>query len=253
MELKMILEINNVYKSFGGLNALKNVSFSLKEREIHALIGPNGAGKTTLINIINGLEKLDSGKVIFKGKEINKLSPHKRAKMGIARTFQHIELFGDMTALENIMVGMYLSYEKGFMRSGFSFLRDEKELIDKSLFILDYINLSHRKNEIASNLPVGEQRLLEIGRALANEPELLLLDEPAAGLNTKETKSLSTLIQKVRDEKGITILIVEHDMELVMGISDFITVLNFGKIIAEGEPLSIQKNPQVISAYLGED
>ncbi len=249
----MILDIKNISKSFGGIRALKDINFSVKKGEIHALIGPNGAGKTTLMNIISGIEKMDSGDILFKGNSIKGLPPHKRAAMGLARTFQNIEIFGNLTVLENIIAGMYLKNQRGFLSSGLMIKGINKEIIEKSSSIIEYINLSHRKDEFAKNLPVGEQRLLEIGRALATEPELILLDEPAAGLNTRETKNLSHLIQKIRDEKGITILIVEHDMELVMGISDMITVLNFGEVIAEGEPLMIQKNPQVISAYLGED
>lgn len=249
----MILEIKNISKSFGGIRALKDINFSVKKGEIHALIGPNGAGKTTLMNIISGIEKIDSGDILFKGTSIKRMPPHKRAAMGLARTFQNLEIFGNLTILENIIAGMYLKNQKGFLVSGLMIKGINKDIIEKSSSIIEYINLSHRKDEIAKNLPVGEQRLLEIGRALATEPELILLDEPAAGLNMRETKNLSNLIQKIRDEKGITILIVEHDMELVMGISDMITVLNFGEVIAEGEPLMIQKNPQVISAYLGED
>lgn len=249
----MILEVKNISKSFGGIKALKNVNLSVMKGQIHALIGPNGAGKTTLLNIISGLESLDSGDIIFNGRCINRNSPYKRAKMGISRTFQNLEIFGDMTVLENIMVGMYLKHEAGFLRSGFMLNGVKREIIDKSHSILEYVNLLNRKDELAKNLPVGEQRLLEIGRALASEPKLMLLDEPAAGLNMRETKSLSRLIERIRQEKGITILIIEHDMELIMGISDKITVLNFGEVIAEGEPLTIQKNPEVIAAYLGEE
>ncbi|MCX7988328.1 MAG: ABC transporter ATP-binding protein [Thermodesulfovibrio sp.] len=249
----MILDIKNVSKNFGGIKALKNINFSVKKGSIHALIGPNGAGKTTLMNIISGIEKMDSGDIYFKGFSIKDKPPYKRAEMGLARTFQNLELFGNLTVLENVIVGMYLKNQRGFLSSGIMLRGINREIVDKSLSILEYIKLSHRQKEIAKNLPVGEQRLLEVGRALATEPELILLDEPAAGLNMRETKNLSQLIQKIRDEKGITILIVEHDMELVMGISDLITVLNFGEVIAEGEPLMIQKNPHVISAYLGED
>ncbi|MCX8034596.1 MAG: ABC transporter ATP-binding protein [Thermodesulfovibrio sp.] len=249
----MILEIINISKNFGGVTALKDVNFSVKKGDIHALIGPNGAGKTTLMNIISGIEKMDKGDIVFKGISIKGKSPHKRAEMGMARTFQHLEVFGNLTVTENIIVGMYLKNQKGFLSSGIMLRGINKEIIDRSLSILEYINLSHRKDEVAKNLPVGEQRLLEVGRALATEAELILLDEPAAGLNMRETKNLSHVIQKIRDEKGITILIVDHDMELVMGISDIITVLNFGEVIAEGKPLMIQKNPDVISAYLGED
>lgn len=252
----MILKLKNISKNFGGLNALKNVNLSVKKEHIHALIGPNGAGKTTLLNIISGLEIMDDGEIIFNEKLISKESPHKRAKMGISRTFQNLELFSDMTVMENIMAGMYFKKEAGFIKSGLMIggvKKTLREIFDKSYEILNYVNLFHKKDELAKNLPVGEQRLLEIGRALASEPEIMLLDEPASGLNIRETKNLSRLIERIRQEKGITLLIVEHDMELVMGISNTITVLNFGEVIAEGDPLTIQKNPDVISAYLGEN
>lgn len=249
----MILEVKDISKSFGGLQALKNVNFHVQKGEIHALIGPNGAGKTTLMNIISGLERMDSGDIFFNGKNVSKEPSYKRAILGMARTFQNLEVFGDMTVLENIIVGMYQKNKWGFILSGLNFRGVSRSIIEKAEKIVEYVGLSHRKKELAMNLPVGEQRLLEIGRALAAEPKILLLDEPAAGLNTKETKNLSSLIMQIREELGISILIVEHDMELVMGISDMITVLNFGEVIAEGKPLEIQKNPQVISAYLGED
>lgn len=249
----MILEIKDVSKSFGGLQALRDVNFQVQKGEIHALIGPNGAGKTTLMNIISGLERMDKGEIVFNGKNVSKEPSYRRALSGMARTFQNLEVFGDMTVLENVIVGMYQKNRRGFILSGLSFSGVSKSVVEKAEKIVEYIGLSHRKNELAMNLPVGEQRLLEIGRALATEPKILLLDEPAAGLNTKETKNLSRLIMQIREELGISILIVEHDMELVMGISDMITVLNFGEVIAEGKPLEIQKNPQVIAAYLGED
>lgn len=249
----MILEVKDISKSFGGLQALKHVNFHVQKGEIHALIGPNGAGKTTLMNIISGLERMDSGDIFFNGKNISKEPSYKRAILGMARTFQNLEVFGDMTVLENIIVGMYQKNKWGFILSGLNFKGVSRSIVERAEKIVEYVGLSHRKNELAMNLPVGEQRLLEIGRALAAEPKILLLDEPAAGLNTKETKNLSSLITQIREELGISILIVEHDMELVMGISDMITVLNFGEVIAEGKPLEIQKNPQVISAYLGED
>lgn len=249
----MILEVKDISKSFGGLQALKHVNFHVQKGEIHALIGPNGAGKTTLMNIISGLERMDSGDIFFNGKNVSKEPSYKRAILGMARTFQNLEVFGDMTVLENIIVGMYQKNKWGFILSGLNFKGVSRSIVEKAEKIVEYVGLSHRKNELAMNLPVGEQRLLEIGRALAAEPKILLLDEPAAGLNTKETKNLSSLITQIREELGISILIVEHDMELVMGISDMITVLNFGEVIAEGKPLEIQKNPQVISAYLGED
>lgn len=252
----MTLRLKDICKRFGGLQALTDVSFNIDRGAIHALIGPNGAGKTTLLNIISGIERPDSGDIIFKGKIVNGESPERRAIRGLSRTFQHIELFNEMTVVENVMIGRYLRSKIGFLRAGLmspSGRRKEREDYDRCCEILDYVNLYHRRDDLAKNLPVGEQRILEIGRALATEPELLLLDEPAAGLNIRETRGLGELIERIRRDRGITILIVEHDMELVMRISDRITVLNFGSVIAEGSPLEIQKNPQVIAAYLGED
>lgn len=249
-----MLAINTIGKSFGGLIALNNVSFRVDGGSISALIGPNGAGKTTLLNIISGIFPPDIGKISFSGTTISDLPATKIARAGISRTFQQVELFGDMTVLENVMVGRYSRTRSGFISSGLRlpFVRkEERETRDRSLGILDYIGLRSRKDELASNLPLGEQRILEIGRALATEPGLLLLDEPAAGLNIRETRSLSEMIVRLRNEKKITILLVEHDMDLVMRISDRIAVLNFGEIIADGTPLEVQKNQAVISAYLG--
>jgi branched-chain amino acid transport system ATP-binding protein len=249
-----LLDIKAIGKSFGGLVALNDVNFSIQERTISALIGPNGAGKTTLLNIISGIFKPDTGDISFSGISISKLPSTKIAKVGISRTFQQVELFGDMTVLENVMVGRYPRTRAGFITSGLrlpSVIREERKIQDISLEILDYIGLSSRKDELSSSLPLGEQRILEIGRALATEPNLLLLDEPAAGLNIKETRSLGEMICRIRDEKKITILLVEHDMDLVMRISNRITVLNFGEVIANGTPSEIQKNHAVIAAYLG--
>jgi len=249
-----LLNIKAIGKSFGGLVALNDVSFSIEERTISALIGPNGAGKTTLLNIISGIFPPDTGDISFSGISISKLPSTKIARAGISRTFQQVELFGDMTVLENIMVGRYPKTRAGFISSGLrlpSVIREERSIRNISLEILDSIGLSHRKHELSSSLPLGEQRILEIGRALATEPKLLLLDEPAAGLNIKETRSLGEMIRRIRDEKKITILLVEHDMDLVMRISNRITVLNFGEVIAKGSPSEIQKNHAVIAAYLG--
>jgi branched-chain amino acid transport system ATP-binding protein len=242
--------------SFGGLMALRHVSFDVREGDIKALIGPNGAGKTTLLNIVSGIHQPDKGDVFFSGEKIVNVSPTRIARKGISRTFQHVELFGNMTVIENIMVGQYAKTKAGFLSSGFKLpfvMKEEKEIQRKSEEILEYINLGQRKDEPASNLPIGEQRTLEIGRALATGPRLVLLDEPAAGLNIKETRNLGEIIKKIRDELKITVVLVEHDMDLVMSISDSITVLNFGEVIAEGTPLEIQKNPEVIVAYLGEE
>jgi len=236
--------------------ALRHVSFDVREGDIKALIGPNGAGKTTLLNIVSGIHQPDKGDVFFSGEKIVNVAPTKIARKGISRTFQHVELFGNMTVIENIMVGKYAKTKAGFLSSGFKLpfvMKEEREIQRKSEEILQYINLGQRKDEPASNLPIGEQRTLEIGRALATEPRLVLLDEPAAGLNIKETRNLGEIIRKIRDELKITVVLVEHDMDLVMSISDSITVLNFGEVIAEGTPLEIQNNPEVIVAYLGEE
>ena len=252
----LLLSIKEIGKSFGGLTALRAVSLDVKQGDIKALIGPNGAGKTTLLNIVSGIHKPDNGDVVFMDEKIVHLTPFRIARKGISRTFQHVELFGNMTVFENIMVGRYAKTKAGFFSSGFklpSIMKEEEKIQRKSEEILEYINLGHRKDELASNLPIGEQRVLEIGRALATEPHLILLDEPAAGLNIKETRDLGEIIRKIREELTITIVLVEHDMELVMRISDSITVLNFGEVIADGTPLEIQKNREVIIAYLGEE
>lgn len=236
--------------------ALRQISFDVREGDIKALIGPNGAGKTTLLNIVSGIYQPDKGEVFFLGEKIVHLASSKIARRGISRTFQHVELFGNMTVIENIMIGRYPKSKAGFFSSGFklpSVMREEREIQRKSEEILEYISLGHRKDEVASNLPIGEQRILEIGRALATEPRLVLLDEPAAGLNIRETRDLGEIIRKIREELKITVVLVEHDMDLVMRISDSITVFNFGEVIAEGTPLEIQKNPEVIVAYLGEE
>lgn len=252
----LLLSIKEIWKSYGGLTALRNISFNVKQGDIKALIGPNGAGKTTLLNIVSGIHHPDKGEVLFSGERIVHLAPSKIARKGISRTFQHVELFGNMTVIENIMIGRYPKTKAGFFSSGFklpSVMREERQIEQKSEEILEYINLVQRKDEVASNLPIGEQRILEIGRALATEPRLILLDEPAAGLNIKETRDLGEIIKKIRHELNITVVLVEHDMDLVMRISDSITVLNFGEVIAEGTPLEIQRNPEVIVAYLGEE
>lgn len=250
-----MLSIREVQKSFGGLKALSNVSFDVQEGSIKALIGPNGAGKTTLLNIVSGIYQPDSGEVIFLGEKMARLAPKTVARKGMSRTFQHVELFGSMSVLENIMVGQHIKTRYGFLSAGMklpSVAKEEEEIKRKSEQILEYVRLAHRMDEYASNLPIGEQRILEIGRALATEPRLILLDEPAAGLNIRETRHLGDIIRKIRDELEITIVLVEHDMDLVMRISDSVTVLNFGEVIANGTPLEVQKDTEVIIAYLGE-
>ncbi len=251
-----MLEIRGLSKSFGGVTAVSGVSLRVTEGAVSALIGPNGAGKSTLLNAISGIDPPDKGEILFTGERINGQSAVRIARKGISRTFQHLELFGEMTVLENIMVGRYAKTRAGFLSSGFRLpfvAREERESRESAEEILAYIKLAHRKSETAMNLPIGEQRILEIGRALATEPKLLLLDEPAAGLNIRETRELGELITRIRSERGVTIILVEHDMDLVMQISDRITVLNFGEVIAEGTPLEVQKNPEVVAAYIGEE
>ncbi len=251
-----MLKIDGVWKTFGGITALMDVSFQVKKGEIKALIGPNGAGKTTLFNVISGVYKPDRGAITFEEKTISNLNPVKIAHLGISRTFQNVELFGRMTVLENVMVGRHIKSKAGFFSSGLrlpGMINEDREIRRLSEEILEYVGLKDKKDYLAGDMPIGSQRILEIARALATEPKMLLLDEPASGLNDAETRDLSLFIKKLRDEKDITVLLVEHDMGLVMDISDNIVVLNFGEKIAEGTPNEIRNNKHVIDAYLGEE
>lgn len=253
--MKKILEINDVAKSFGGLNALTRVSFSVTEGQVKALIGPNGAGKTTLYNIVTGFETITSGKVLFFGQRIDGLKPHVIAAKGIARTFQNVELFGSMSVVENVIMGCHTHTRVGVIASALrlaSARRREKAVFERALELLDFVGLAQRATENSAGLPFGLQRHLEIARALATEPKLLLLDEPASGLDPTEGRALGDLIGRIRD-RGITVLLVEHNMDVAMEISDEIVVLNYGTDIAQGTPRQIQNNPAVISAYLGDD
>ena len=250
-----ILEINNLNKSFGGLQAVQEISFAVKENCIKAVIGPNGAGKTTLFNLISGALPLDSGTTTFQGQEIQGLQPYQIAGRGIARTYQNIKLFPGMTALENVMVGRHPQSRAGFM-AGMSNLpssrAEEEKIRQKSMELLELLEIGELADIDATSLAFGQQRAVEFARALAAGPTLLLLDEPAAGLNMNETAEVARLITKIRD-LDITVLLVEHDMSLVMDISDEIVVLSFGRKIAEDVPAAIQQNKEVIQIYLGDD
>lgn len=252
---EIILKVQNLQKYFGGLRAIDQLDFVVSQGKIKSIIGPNGAGKTTLFNLLTGIIPPTGGTLQFAGRILNGLKPHVIARLGIGRTFQNLELFGNMTVLENVMVGRHLRTNAGIFRAALRFpqmRREEKEVQRQALEELQFMGLAEKADFLATALPLGEQRLLEIARALAAEPRLLLLDEPAAGLNMRETAQLAETIFRIR-ERGITVLLVEHDMSLVMEVSDEVLVLNYGHKVAEGSPREIQRHSEVIAAYLGEE
>ncbi|MBW1714489.1 MAG: ABC transporter ATP-binding protein [Deltaproteobacteria bacterium] len=251
--------VHDLTISFGGLKAVDNVSFEVTRGSIFSIIGPNGAGKTTIFNCINGLYTPNTGKMVFKGEEITGLKPHKIARKGIARTFQNIELFSRMTTMENLMLGRHLHINTGVF-SGATFFRRKSKAAREEIKhreqverIIDLLDLQAARNQFVGSLPYGTQKLIELGRALALEPELLLLDEPSAGMNTEEKQDLIFWVKDIQDELAVTILLIEHDMRMVMDISDRILAINFGKLLCEGIPEEVQNNPEVLKAYLGEE